>query len=301
MISDNFNLDVFKIPVLFLVFNRPDTTIEVFEKISQVKPAKLYIACDGPRKDNDEIKQVEQVKKIVANINWPCEVKTLYREKNLGCRNAVSQAITWFFDNEEMGIILEDDCLPSQSFFWFCEDLLHKYKNEERIGMISGNNFFEDEKLKESYFFSYGNIWGWASWKRAWQNYDVKINLWKNQKIKDSIKTFLNNDYIYKNFKTYFDDAYDGKDTWAHQWLFTRISNKQLTINPCKNLVSNIGFGKNATHTKKYNEFSNVKSFEIKFPLIHPLNIKLDTNYVSKKYPKSKIDKLIFFLKNFLN
>ena len=213
----------------------------------------------------------------------------LYTEKKSGCRYAVSQAISWFFDNEEMGIILEDDCLPSQSFFWFCQDLLHKYKDDERIENDKRNNFFENEKIKESYFFSYGNIWGWASWKRAWQNYDVKINLWKNQKIKNSIKTFLNNDYIYKNFKTYFDDAYGGKDTWAHQWLFTRIINKQLTINPCKNLVSNIGFGQNATHTKKYNEFSNVKSYEIKFPLIHPSNIKLDISYVNKKYPKSKI------------
>ena len=111
----------------------------------------------------------------------------MFREKNLGCKNAVSKAINWFFDNEEMGIILEDDCLPNLNFFLFCEELLNKYKNEKEIGMISGNNFFEDKKIKNSYIFSYGNIWGWASWKRAWQNYDVNIRRWKNQKVKNSI------------------------------------------------------------------------------------------------------------------
>ena len=153
-------------PVLFLVFNRPDTTAQVFEAIRQAKPPRLYVASDGAREDKEgELEKVKQVREIVSQVDWNCEVKTLFRDKNLGCKIAVSSAIDWFFEQEEMGIILEDDCLPHPTFFRFCQELLERYRDDERIGMISGNNFQFGRKCTDySYYFSmYSHIWGWAS------------------------------------------------------------------------------------------------------------------------------------------
>ena len=167
-----------KTPVLFLVFNRPDTTKQVFEAIRQAQPPRLYIASDGHRSDREgEWEKVKTVRDyVVNNIDWDCEVKTLFREKNLGCRIAVSTAISWFFENEEQGIILEDDCFPDQSFFPFCEELLWKYQDDKRIMMITGTNSLGTWKSElQSYHFSiYGSIWGWATWKRAWNLYFKK-------------------------------------------------------------------------------------------------------------------------------
>jgi hypothetical protein len=279
--------------VLFLVFNRLDTTKQVFQAIRQAKPPRLYIAADGARESKQgEAENVQVVRDcIMENIDWECDVKTLFRDENLGCKYAVSGAINWFFENEEMGIILEDDCLPSQSFFWFCEELLEKYKNNESIGMISGDNFFiEHQKLKESYFYSYGNIWGWASWKRVWKNYDVSMKTWGDDIMKDSLKLFLNNEKIFNSLSKMFDDTYDDKiNTWANQFLYSRLINKFLTINPSLNLVKNIGFGKEATHTKGDDIFSHLKSNNITFPLIHPNNININKEYVMRQYTLSKL------------
>ena len=156
--------------VLFIIFNRPETTQRVFDAIRLAKPTRLYIAADGPRENKTGEKELcEQARKIAQNVDWDCEVKTLFQKENLGCGKAVSHAISWFFENEDMGIILEDDCLPHQSFFKYCEELLEKYKNNDRIGIISGNNFQKKRKIGSfSYYFSdIVNIWGWATWARS--------------------------------------------------------------------------------------------------------------------------------------
>jgi hypothetical protein len=291
--------------VLFLVFNRLDTTKQVFQAIRQAKPPRLYLAADGARESKQgEAENVQVVRDyIMENIDWECDVKTMFRDENLGCKYAVSAAITWFFENEEMGIILEDDCLPSQSFFWFCEELLEKYKNSENIGMISGNNFFiEHQKLKESYFYSYGNIWGWASWKRVWKNYDVSMKTWEDDIMKDSLKLFLNNEEIFNNLSKMFDDTYDDKiNTWANQWLYSRLINKLLTINPSLNLVKNIGFGKEATHTKGGDIFSHLNRNNITFPLIHPNNININKEYVMRQYSPSKLQIIKNYFKGMIS
>ena len=165
-------------PILFLVFNRLDATKQVFEVIRKVVPSKLYIGCDGPRDNREgEDKKVKAVREYVLDsIDWDCEIKTLFREKNLGCGKAVSSAISWFFENEEMGIILEDDCLPSLSFFPYCEELLIKYKEDARIYHISGHNPLTYTKTKYSYYFvRIQHCWGWASWRRAWEKYNFDI------------------------------------------------------------------------------------------------------------------------------
>ena len=164
--------------VLFLVFNRPETTARVFDAIRKARPPRLYVAADGPRTNRPgEAERVEKVRQIATAVDWPCEVNTLFRKDNIGCKRAVSGAITWFFEKEEEGIILEDDTLPSQSFFWFCQELLEIYRDDERIFIISGYNKQDEWNAeKVDYFFSYfGGIWGWASWRRAWKHFDIEM------------------------------------------------------------------------------------------------------------------------------
>ncbi len=270
--------------VLFLVFNRLDTTKQVFNAIREAKPPSIYIASDGPRKfKNKEQEKVNSVREYILNhIDWECEVKTLFRDENLGCKIAVSSAINWFFENEEMGIILEDDCLPSQSFFWFCEEMLIKYKNDTRIWHIGGTNPIDKELTSNSYYISkYNRIWGWATWRRAWMNYDVTINFWPN--IKQSKILF---DLLTKKeallFEKTFDQVYKGTiDTWDYQWFLIRLLNGKAII-PNTNLVSNLGFREDATHTvDKDSALSNLPQGEMTFPLIHPQflidNTKKDT------------------------
>jgi len=149
------SINNFEIPILFLVFNRPELTLKVFNKIKEIKPKKLYVACDGPRNLKNEKKIVNQVREITNNIDWDCSLNKLFRDQNLGCKNAVSGALDWFFDNEEKGIILEDDCLPNEYFFYFCKELLLKYENDSKISMITGNNFQDGNFRGDgSYYFS---------------------------------------------------------------------------------------------------------------------------------------------------
>ena len=169
--------------LLFLIFNRLDTTALVFEKIRQAKPPRLYIAADGPREDNnDDRNKIVKVREIATKVDWPCEVKTLFRDKNLGCKKAISTAINWFFENEEQGIILEDDHSPSEDFFVLCDDLLERYKYSETVFCISGNNVLNERlSYKESYYFtSYFQGTGWASWSRAWKHSSLDIKFWPN-------------------------------------------------------------------------------------------------------------------------
>lgn len=274
---------LFNTPVLFLIFNRPDTTKQVFEKIREIKPKYLYVAADGPRSDKlEEGDLCEATRNIVLkNIDWDCELKTLFRNENLGCGKAVSTAITWFFDHVEQGIILEDDTLPDVSFFKFCEEMLIKYKDNTQITSIGGTNFFtENLKLKESYFFTeHGGIWGWASWRRAWHDYDLSMSEWKDQKVVDSFKnrySKLEYDFFEKIF-----NSVGNIDTWDYQWWFYRLLKRGIDIVPNKNLVKNIGFNENATHTKSKDEtISNMKHYEMDFPLVHPENIATNKIYV---------------------
>ncbi|EKE21540.1 MAG: Protein containing nucleotide-diphospho-sugar transferase protein, partial [uncultured bacterium] len=169
-------------PILFIIFNRPDTTLSVFEAIRQIKPARLYVAADGPRSERSgEDVVCAETRRIAMGVDWPCELKTRFLDKNVGCHTAVPAAVSWFFENEEEGIILEDDCSPDLSFFTFCETLLERYRDDEEVMMISGDNFQPSEfktRNDSSYYFSgIANIWGWATWRRAWaKNYgDFKL------------------------------------------------------------------------------------------------------------------------------
>lgn len=265
-----------KTPVLFLVFNRLDTTIKVFESIRQAKPPKLYIAADGARESvKHEKEKVDEVRDyIIANIDWDCEVKSLFRDKNLGCKVAVSSAINWFFENEEMGIIVEDDCLPSLSFYWFCERMLNEYQNDERIMMISGTNYFLDirNNINNDYFYSrHFSIWGWATWKRAWDKYDVKMPTWRNEIQPNDLKFVSDRIYIVKYFERMFDLIYlNSINTWDIQWVYTCLFNYGLCLTPSINMIHNIGV--DGTHTNgditdshylKSHDFESVKDIKL--------------------------------------
>ncbi|MCM8787681.1 MAG: nucleotide-diphospho-sugar transferase [Candidatus Omnitrophica bacterium] len=248
-------------------------------EIKKVKPDKLFIASDGPRNKMEE-EVVNSVREYVLNnIDWPCKVKTLFRRKNLGCKLAVSQAITWFFDHVEKGIILEDDCLPSQSFFKFCSKLLDRYKNNKNIMMISGSNLLGKVDIKESYFFSqHFAIWGWATWKRAWTLYDVNIRKWPKFKKKNGLKKIFRNYFTRKYYEINFDLRKENfGDTWDYQWAFACLYNNGLSITPKLNLVSNIG--SIGHHTNMSSKFNFKKIYEIQEHLVHPTKI-----FVNKKY-----------------
>lgn len=282
----------FRTPILFLIFNRPDTTIAVFNEIKKIKPTKLYIAADGPRQDNanDKINCLEARNIIENQIDWDCQVKKLFRNENLGCKIAVSSAVNWFFENEEEGIIIEDDCLPGVSFFEFCRELLEYYRNDNRIMMISGDNFQSNNKLdKNSYsFVRYSYIWGWATWRRAWKYYDVNIS--KFPAFKDN--TERKNVFQTRDEKEYwlsiFQNVYEGKiDTWDYQWSYALFWQNGISIIPNVNLVSNIGFGQSGTHTSLTNNpLANLKTFEIG-KIVHPR--LLIVNYDSDEFTFNQI------------
>jgi len=279
-------------PVLYLIFNRLDTVKQTFEAIRQAKPPRLYIGADGPRENKPgEEKKVKEVREyVLSKIDWDCEVKTLFRDKNLGCGLAPSQAISWFFENEEMGIILEDDILASQSFFWFCEELLQRYKDDQRVGMISGRNslgIYED--LSTSYCFTTGGgIWGWATWSRVVKEFDYYDNIFTDKQLSKLLNNTLVDKVETKHIVNIFKS--DVRTVWDYQWgTFLKI-NSMLAITPKYNLTRNIGFNDSATHTKSL--LTDIDNYEISFPLKNPTYINNDRNFykrLSKTYIKRNI------------
>lgn len=273
---------MYDIPILFLIFNRPDTTEKVFSKIREIKPGKLYIAADGPRQNKvGEVEKCREARAVLDGIDWECDVKTLFRDENLGCKVAVSEAITWFFQNEEMGIILEDDCLPNNSFFLYCKETLEKYKNEDSVMMISGDNFQKGQKRGTAsyYFTKFPHIWGWASWRRAWNRYDVNMKdfpLFLEQKVIENI--FPNDKLLQDYWIANFNRTYQGGlDTWDYQWVYTIYKNNGLCVAPNYNLISNIGFREDATHTKTLeSSVANMPTQEIE-SIKHPDFIVIDS------------------------
>jgi hypothetical protein len=273
-------MNIFKTAILFIVFNRPNTTNRVFEKIRQAKPPRLYVASDGPREGYEgEKEKVIKTREIATIVDWPCEVKTLFRDKNLGCKNGVSTAITWFFKHEEQGIILEDDCVPHLDFFSFCENLLNYYADDEKVGAITGNNFQNNKwRGSASYYFSkFAHCWGWATWRRAWHHNDTDLKFWPKWR---NSKDWLNSmpDKVERRFwQNNFDRVYAGEiDTWDYPWDASRFRKGFVAATPNVNLVSNIGFGEGATHTiSKNSQFSNMPTYELG-PMVYLEKVERD-------------------------
>ena len=272
----------FEVPILFLIFNRPETTRRVFEEIRRMQPARLFIAADGPRANNfDDVEKIRLAREIATNINWPCDVRTLFREKNLGSKDAISSAITWFFTHVDEGIILEDDCLPDPSFFTFCEELLRRYQTDTHVMMIGGFNMSSTRYVSASYFFSrYAGIWGWATWRRAWQSYDGSIASWGDGDVRKRVRDAIGTRSAWKIKRWLFDRVQDGtKKSWGYAWEFAILNAGGLSAVPNINLVENIGYGDDATRTTAKHQSLSRRRSSLTFPLRHPKDIKPNDGY----------------------
>jgi hypothetical protein len=279
-----------KTAVAFIVFNRPAVTRRVFAAIRQARPLKLFVIADGPRADKlGERGKCAQVQSIIeAGVDWPCEVIKIYSVINLGCALRVSSGLTEVFKTAEEAIILEDDCLPDQSFFPFCEELLERYRNDARVAQIAGCSFVEDyhKDTGNSYFFSrYPHCWGWATWRRSWETYDHSMSAWRSCKTKVSWPLKLTHQRERKHWKNEFDAVARGKlDSWAYRWTLAMWQRQGLSANTCINLISNLGFGSDATHTKE-GKWGGMPLGVAEFPLIHPKQI-LANNELDKVVSK---------------
>ena len=281
------------LPVLLIFFARPDALKETFAAIKEARPSKLFLACDGPRNDRDKEK-IEECKKIVEDIDWECEVYKRYSDINQGCGRGPSNAISWALEKEDRVVILEDDCVPNLAFFGYMKELLEKYKDDTRIGMISGLNHFKDwECGGNSYCFTRtGAIWGWGTWRRVWKDYDYSVS-----KIQDEyVEKLVANDILHTRYRKYRISTWNNTRNavnqnkkisyWDHQFGFLKYSLSYLTIVPKHNLICNIGVGESSTHANfstdnvwKKGKLHFIPTKEIELPLRHPDIIVCDREY----------------------
>lgn len=268
-------------PVVFLVFNRPALTAQVFERIRQAKPRQLLIVADGPRVNRPgEAELCAQVRGIVEQVDWACDVQRNYADVNLGCKHRIASGLDWAFAAVEEAIILEDDCLPDPTFFQFCAEMLDRYRHDARVMGVGGANYQLGQRRganrADSYYFSrFCHIWGWASWRRSWQLYDVEMRLWPEVKRLGWLNDIIMNDEIAAQWGRMFDRVQSGElDTWDCQWAFATWIHAKLGIVPNGNLISNIGYGAQATHTHTRGArlplMANVPTTPMAFPLQHP-------------------------------
>ncbi|TZF86012.1 N-acetyl-alpha-D-glucosaminyl L-malate synthase BshA (plasmid) [Pedobacter sp. BS3] len=238
--------------VLFIIYKRPDTSARVFEKIREAKPPRLYVAADGPKPDRENESLLCKATRELIQVDWPCEVKILYRDSNMGCKYGVSSAVTWFFEHENEGIILEDDCLPGNDFFRFCDLMLERYRHDTRIRHIAGCNLHYGKKWgNATYYFSNNvHVWGWAAWRRVWQQYDVELNQYHESEVEEQFSKIFNDLVLVEGWCDIFHRLKQGMiDTWDYQVGISNFFNNGLCIIPNYNLVSNIGFRADGTHT----------------------------------------------------
>lgn len=265
-------------PVAFMVFNRPCKTERVFAVIAKAKPPKLLVVADGPRVNRaGEADKCAATRAIIDRVDWDCEVLTNYSDGNLGCKRRVSSGIDWVFEQVEEAIILEDDCVPDPTFFRYCQELLDRYRHDQRIGLISGDNFqFGRRRNDDSYYFSkYVHIWGWATWRDRWAgSYDVSMAKWPRIRDEGWLEDIVGNKREAVFWQKVFDRVYCGDiDTWDYQWVFANWVEGRLTVLPAINLIANIGFDANATHTTGDSELANLPSHALTYPLKHPVGV----------------------------
>jgi len=293
-------------PVCLLIFNRPHLTRRVFEAIRRVKPQKLYVVADGPRSDHpDDAEKCAITRSIIGGVNWDCEISTNYSDSNLGCKKRVSSGLAWVFDRCDEAIFLEDDCLPDTTFFQFCEQLLEKYRDEQSVSIVSGNNFqFGQPRTSHSYYFSrFLHMWGWASWRRTWQNYDLAMKMWPTLRESNWLNQTLEDPRAVKCWRDIFDRTYAGTiNTWDYQWVFSCWAKDTCAIVPKCNLVSNIGFGdSSATHTSNHDTLiGNLPLAAMRFPLVHPPVIVRDNVADQFDFEREYLQEGLRSHKNFL-
>jgi hypothetical protein len=273
--------DGFGVPVALLNFNRPHLTRKVFEVVRQIKPRRLLLIADGPRPHKPEdAKLCAEVRAVFDEIDWDCEVLRNFSDENMGSFKRNSTGLNWVFDTVEEAIILEDDCVPSLSFFPYCEELLKRYKDDQRMGVISGNNFgFPWGGSKnDSYFFSaYALTWGWASWRRVWKEVDLNMSWWEQEAGKKLLRNRLPRLAEWRYWHWLFEGIHSGekRNAWDYQLILSSLRHSQYCVIPQVNLVSNIGYGADATHCiDKSSVLNEVAVGALKFPMNHPLDVR---------------------------
>lgn len=264
-----------KTPIALLIFNRPEITRRLVEEIIRAQPPKVLVFADGPRPDHPEDAElIQATKAVIREAPWRCEVLTNYSDTNLGTKYRPATGLDWVFRNVERAIFFEDDVLPHPSFFRYCDELLEKYRDDERVMMISGNNFMRGGRLTaDSYLFShYAGIWGWATWRRAWRHHDVELRAWPALRETRFLHDVLGSDDEAAFWRGCFDRITSGEtQTWDHQWQFAIWRQRGLSIMPSANMCTNVGFGPGAQHYKEFDpKLAAVPVDEMQFPLRHP-------------------------------
>ena len=270
-------MNVLDKPVALLIFNRPDTTEQVFAEIARARPRKLLVIADGPRAARDgEAERCAAARAVIERVDWDCEVLRHFSDVNLGCGRRVASGLSWLFEQVDAAIILEDDCVPHPTFFRFCDELLDRYHDDERVMQIGGGGYqLGSGRQPFSYFFSrHCPSWGWASWRRAWRHYDLGISLWPSLRETDWLRDVFDDERLIEHWRTRFDRAHEGVDvvnTWDLQWTFTCWTHTGLSVLPYRTLVSNVGFRPDATHTRRSSHrLASLPMTAMPFPLQHP-------------------------------
>ena len=308
----------FKTPILLIAFNRPEKVRLILNILKVLKPENLFISCDGPRDNNHKDKNLcEEVRLIVKNINWQCKVVYRFSKKNKTCKINVIESINWFFKHNKEGIVLEDDCIPNIHFFYYCEALLKKYRNNNKIMQVNGFSSSNQKSIDGAtyYFSKLNDTWGWATWRRAWKFFDKNMKGYKEIKKRNLIEKHYMNKDIANWMTTYFEKSFYKKDNiWSAYWSFSILKNDGYTITPFKSLVRNIGVDGSGTSGKykKFKSYLKIKSSKIK-SLKHPkdflYNKKYDNNFFYNFVKKtdvrankiSVLDQVKKFIKKLLN
>ncbi len=298
-------------PVAIFGFNRPDCLKQVFERVREVKPSKLFLVLDGPRESRpaDAPKRLA-CEKVLENVDWPCEVYRNYAEKNMGCRERMASGMTWVFDQVDRAILLEDDCVPHLDFFPFCSDLLERYASDTRIGMIAGHDeHFEVVNTNgASYYFDrLATICGWATWSRAWKQNKPQMEDWPLLKEQEALLDLYGRRRYLRDWTKIFDRVYNRKvSSWATAWALTMAREHWLCIHPARNLITNVGFGADATHTSgsEVSPWANRPTYPMSFPLVHPPtmipNVRSEQIAQNTQYSIPWIPRIIIILKGLL-
>jgi hypothetical protein len=270
-------VDMFNTPVAIFTFNRPQLTERLLGILAKIKPGRILVVSDGPRSHvASDVEKCAAVRKLFENLDWECRIDRNYADSNMGSFPRNSSGLNWVFEQVEEAVILEDDCVPDLSFFPYCEELLDKYRNNSRIGLISGNNFLKnpDIQQKQSYFFSgYATTWGWASWRRTWQKVDLNMPYWPQFRDSGELQQAVLSPVEANYWRGIYDAILERKmkNAWDYQLILTCLKYKLLIIVPSSNLVSNVGFGPGGTHCMDdTSPLHNVPTGELDFPLVHP-------------------------------
>lgn len=268
------------VPVAIIIFNRPKETRQLLKTLRSVKPRTVMIIADGARVEGahaGEHERVLETRRVCEQeIDWACQVDMNYSTKNLGCKRRVVSGLDWVFSRHDRAIILEDDCIPSISFFRFTEELLTYFDGNPRVSSISGSNPFNCQlNSSDSYFMTkYSRIWGWATWASAWACNDPNMQTWPKYKNSDLLQKYFRNNAEVRYWSSIFDEVYCGRiDTWDYQWFYSNILLGKKVATSVRNLVTNIGFGENATHTRnKRSQKACFPRMEVDFPIKHPVD-----------------------------